>query len=324
MSANDVPMIQERRLLDRERLILTLAIGIITCIFSIYFAMARGGGAGDLRYTLLPARDWLTGKDPYLPYKTNSDPLAVPYPFTAVLLTVPVSWMADEYAAGIFSGIGAGALAWFIFKRKENWRLLIFLSWPFANSLIFAQWAPYIASMFFTPGLLLFLFVKPQLALPFVLTQKPTQRGIILAAAILAVSIGLYPAWPVDWLGSIHNFIGIPPLFIFPLGPLLLLALTRYRDKRAWLLVLMAVMPQRMVYDQLGVLLVAENRTQQLLLVLCSWISFPLLLFYHGWENIPWGWQNWVLIESYLPALMVVLAPSMKAWNEKVKERKNV
>jgi hypothetical protein len=41
-------------------------------------------------------------------------------------------------------------------------------------------------------------------------------------------------------------------------------------------------MPQRMVYDQLGVLLVAENLKQQIFLVICSWISLPVVLYYHG------------------------------------------
>ena len=120
--------------------------------------------------------------------------------------------------------------------------------------------------------------------------------------------------WPLDWLNNLQfqNYIGYPPLFTLPVGPLLLIALIRYHDRRSWLLVLLAIMPQRMVYDQLGVLLVAQNRKQQLFLVLCSWISLPVVLFYHGWENVPWGWQNWILIASYLPALIVILSPLIK------------
>jgi hypothetical protein len=261
---------------------------------------------------LWPARDWLAGKDPYLPYILNLDTFAVPYPFTAVLLAIPLVWLPDQIAAGVFMGLGSSLLAWLILRREENWRLLLFLSWPLVNNLLFIQWAPYIASMYFTPFLPLFVLIKPQLALPFLLTQKPNRIGLLLAGILLLVSLALYPSWPIDWLKSIHNFIGLPLLFFLPLGPLLFLALIRYRDKRTWLLVLLAAMPQRMVYDQLGVLLVAENLKQQIFLVICSWISLPVVLYYHGWENVPWGWQTWILIESYFPALLIVLLPTFR------------
>jgi hypothetical protein len=303
-------------------LILVALIGLITCVISIYLSSLNGSNLGDLRYSLLLARDWLAGRDPYLPYKLNTDSFAVPYPFTSVLLSIPLTWLPDRIAAGIFLGLGSMILAWLILERGENWRLLMFLTWPFVNNLIFIQWAPYIVSMFFTPNLLLFVFIKPQLALPFALTQKPSRIGLLLAGALLLVSLIFYPNWPVDWWNSSHNFIGIPPLFILPLGPLLLLAFIRYRDKRAWLLVLMALMPQRMVYDQLGVLLVAEDRKQQLFLVICSWISLPVVLYDHGWENMPWGWQNWILIESYFPALFIVLLPPIIILSSKISENR--
>jgi hypothetical protein len=296
----------------RDRLILAGLIGLLACIISIYISRLAGNDAGDLRYSLWPARDWLAGKDPYLPYKLNLDPFAVPYPFTAVVLVSPLTWLPDRMAAGVLTGLGSGILAWLILSQAKNWRLLLFLSWPFVNSLFFTQWAPYAASMFFTPSLLLIVLIKPQLALPFVLTQKPNRTGLFLAGGLLLISLALFPSWPVEWMKTLHNYTGYPPLFFLPLGPLILLALIRYREKRAWLLVLLAAMPQRVVYDQLGVLLVAENRKQLLFLMLCSWISLPVIFYYHGWENVPWGWQNWILIESYLPALLVVLLPTLR------------
>lgn len=297
----------------RDRIFLTLLIGLSVCIGTIYFSKISGPILGDLRYSLGLAREWLAGNKPYLPYLNNIDPKAVPYPFTAVLITMPIVWLSNKIAAGFFTGIGAGLLAWLILKNRNPWQMLLLASWPFVNSVIFYQWSPYIVSMFFTPNLLPFLFVKPQIALPFVLTQKPSRIGIIFAGILVIVSVALYPLWPLDWIRTLHNYIGAPPLFVLPLGPLLFLALIRYREKRSWLLVLMALMPQRMVYDQLGVLLVAENRKQMIFLALCSWISLPVLVYYGGWERIPWGWKNWVLIESYLPALIVLLFPILKS-----------
>ncbi len=272
--------------------------------------MLSGGVASDFKNILDPAREWLSGKIIYLPYILHLNPLSVPYPFTTYLLSVPFTYLPDRIAVGVFTGIGCGILAWWILHEEKYWYLLIFLSWPFVNNLLFAQFATYITATFFTPNLLFLLFIKPQISLPFVVIQRPNRIGFLRAGLLLLVSLVLYPWWPIDWLGNLHmqNYFGFPPLFVLPLGPLILLALIRYHDKRAWLLVLLAAMPQRMVYDQLGVLLVAGNRKEQIFLILCSWISLPLLFYYHGWKNMPWSWQTYILIESYLPALLVVLS----------------
>ncbi len=312
MSSDTTSEIRPPRIRPRDRLILAILLGITVAIIAFYLSNAQGGSAGDLRFALSPARDWLKVRDPYSPYQNNPDPIAVPYPFTAVLLTIPLSWLPDNLAASLFSGVGAGVLAWFLLRQGNYWRLLIFLSWPFANTIVYTQWSSFIASMYFTPALLPLLLAKPQSALPYVLTQKPGRLGVLLAGSLLILSIALYPSWPVDWLRSTNNYIGYPPLFVLPFGPLLLFALIRYRDKRSWFLVLMALMPQRMVYDQLGVLLVAENRKQAVFLVLCSWLSFPALLYFNGWANLPYGWKNWILVESYLPALFILIYPSLK------------
>ncbi|MBK7454710.1 MAG: hypothetical protein IPJ46_13635 [Anaerolineales bacterium] len=114
----------------------------------------------------------------------------------------------------------------------------------------------------------------------------------------------------------------IPPLLVLPLGPLMLLGLLRYRDQKAWLLLLMAAMPQRVLYDQLALLLIAGNRSEILILIFCSWASLPALLIFGGWINLPGGWQLWILLTLYLPALGIFLAPKMvgqiKQWKSKL------
>jgi hypothetical protein len=295
-----------------NRILLVLLIGLVTFPGSMYISHLTGLGPGDLLHSLWPAREWLSGKDPYLTYRINNEYEFVPYPFTAIIATLPLTWLPDWLAAGIFSCLGAMLLAWMIITHGKNWQLIMLASWPFVNSIIFTQWSPYLVSMFFTPNLLPFLLIKPQLALPFTLIQKPGRLGIILAGILGILSLVLFPSWPFEWLKTLGTYIGYPPLFVLPFGPLLLLSFLRYRNKSSWLLVLLALMPQRMVYDQLGVLLIAENRKQLLFLVLCSWITLPVVVYYGGWNYVPWGWQQWVLIGSYLPALLVVLWPLIK------------
>jgi hypothetical protein len=132
----------------------------------------------------------------------------------------------------------------------------------------------------------------------------------------------IYPTWPLVWLGQISTYQGIiPPLFVLPLGPLILLALLRYRDQKAWLLLLMAAMPQRVLYDQLALLLVASNLREMLILVLCSWISMPALMIYGGWYHLPGGWYLWILLTLYLPALGILLAPTVAGWVKQWRSR---
>ena len=141
-----------------------------------------------------------------------------------------------------------------------------------------------------------------------VITAKPDRWGVILTVALLGLSLIAYPRWPWVWLGQISGYQGsVPPLFVLPLGPFLLLALLRWRDRRAWLVALMALMPQRVVYDQIPLLLVASTWRELLFLVGASWLTLPALLYFGGWQSLAGGWQLWIIATLYIPALLVVL-----------------
>src|SRR4030095_3502455 len=139
-------------------------------------------------------------------------------------------------------------------------------------------------------------------------TEKPDWRGIGVAVAVGALSLAIYPTWPLVWLKQTAGYKGaVPPMFSLPLGPVMLLALLRWRSRRAWLLFLMALMPQRVVYDQLVLLFVASTWRQLAFLVVTSWLTMPALIHFGGWNTLPGGWQTWILATLYLPALLVVL-----------------
>jgi len=69
----------------------------------------------------------------------------------------------------------------------------------------------------------------------------------------------------------------------------------------------MALMPQRVVYDQLCLLLVASTWRELVVLISLSWITMPALLYYGGWTALPGGWQIWIVATLYIPALLVLL-----------------
>ncbi|HSB65911.1 MAG TPA: hypothetical protein VLD65_04985, partial [Anaerolineales bacterium] len=98
----------------RNRIFLTLLVGVVTFSASVYISHLTGLGPGDLRYSLWPARDWLAGINPYTTFEINNEYDIVPYPFTAILVNIPLVWLPDRIAAGIFLGFGGMLLTWLI------------------------------------------------------------------------------------------------------------------------------------------------------------------------------------------------------------------
>ena len=104
------------------------------------------------------------------------------------------------------------------------------------------------ASAFF-PLLLPVTMVKPQIGLPVALTHL-SRRGVAACVGLMLLSLVIMPKWPWWWMHQLGNYEHFIPLLILP-GPILALALWRYFDKDAWLLFLMACMPQRWFFDTL-------------------------------------------------------------------------
>jgi hypothetical protein len=299
----------------RQTIFLALVIGMIVGIIRVGLAYQLrpllGNGAGDFSFATLIARDVLRGDDPYR-YEFGHD--SVPYPLPAGLLALPFTVFSDEVASGIFLGLSSFLLAWCLMTNERPWALVLFLSLPFFYAVLFAQWTPLMLCLWFVPALAPLVLVKPNIALPMILTGKVNRTGVILTGVLLVVSFLIYPNWLFVWLQETRTYRGTPPLLSLPLGPIVLLALLKFRDRRAWLLMLLALMPQRVLYDQLPLLLVATNLTELIFLILCSWMILPALFAYGGWAGMPINWQFWIVLTHYLPVLIVLFAPEVARW----------
>ncbi|MGQ9550739.1 MAG: hypothetical protein ACUVWS_19165 [Roseiflexus sp.] len=223
----------------------------------------------------------MQGKDPYA-FEPSS--LKVPYPLPVALFGLPFIGLSKPMAAAIFFGASSSLLAYGILRSGEAWRLLVFLSFPYIYALMFAQWSPLIAACWFFPVLApLLVLVKPNIALPIALNRL-TRRGVMLAGGVLLVSLMIYPSWPWRWLEMTGQYDRIVPLLTLPFGPLLVLALARWRDDRARLLAAMSVLPFRGVYDLMALWLIPRSIHQAFLLVMLSW-SVPLYNFGIGLQG---------------------------------------
>ncbi len=230
-------------------------------------------GPGDFNWALDTARALLAGRDPYA---FEPSALQVPYPLPVALFGLPLSALPGTVAAGIFFGVSSGLLAYGIARSGEPWRLLAFLSLPYVYALCFAQWSPLIVASWFFPILApLLVLIKPQTALP-IAVNRLTRPGLLLAAIVLGVSLVLYPTWPWRWLAMIGDYERMIPILTLPSGWVLLTLLLYWRDERARLLLGMAILPFRAVYDLLALWLVPRTPSQIVTLVGLSWL--PLFI----------------------------------------------
>jgi hypothetical protein len=261
-------------------------------------------GAADFQHAVGAARDLLAGRDPYA---REPGPYWIPYPLPAGLLAIPLAALPDSVAAGVFMGSSVTLLAWGVLRRGEAWRLAMLFSWPFLYAVLFAQWSPLLCAMWFLPWLAPLVLCKPNIALPLVLTGRPRWASAAVGAAVLLASLALKPDWPWVWLAQTRSYQGMtPPVAMLPLGPLILLSLFSWRERRAWLVLTLAVMPQRVFYDQLPLLLAAETNRELFVLVAAGWVSFLVLWLSPNLAEMPGGWQLWIVAAHYLPAVFVV------------------
>lgn len=292
-------------------LVIGLAAGFVRVSLAYQVAPLLGNGAGDFTFATRIARDVWNGHDPY-EYPIGPD--SVSYPLPAGLIALPFSIFPDEIASGIFIGVSSFILAWCLLKTGKTWSLLIFLSLPFAYAVLFAQWTPLIACIWFLPVMMPLILVKPHIALPLIITGRVSKKGLMIAFLLLIISLLIYPTWPAVWLAQTRTYRGLPPLFSLPLGPIILFALLKYRERRAWLLLLLALMPQRVLYDQLPLLLIAASGFEMALLLFSSWLIVPVLFTYGGWTLLPINWQFWIVLMLYLPALLVLFLPDLSGF----------
>jgi hypothetical protein len=287
----------------RNRIIISVLIGLATGTFSSFLITRLHQNAGDFTWALHLAQRLVAHQNPYdTPFEQ--------YPLPAAFPALPLLRLRPEIAAGIFYGLSSSLLA-FGLTRTNYSRLRIFLAYPFWAALLTAQWSTLIAASAFFPILLPATMMKPQVGLPIFLTRL-TRRGLLACILLAAVSLLLMPRWPLLWLGQTHYYEHFIPLTVFP-GPLLLLALLRYRDRDSWLLLLAALMPQRWFFDAFTLWLIPKSRREILFTIPISWGAGI-----YRWYHLPASFTEVgriAVIFLYLPMLAVLLFRSQPALN---------
>jgi len=280
----------------RWRMAAATAIGVTSGVFCWFLMVHFHQDAADLRWALRLASRFLAHQELY-------DTPLQQYPFVTALFAFPFLWLKPEVAAGIFWGVSSFLLA--LGLTRDGYRkLLIFLAYPYWAGILTVQWSPLIAASAFFPLLLPVTMAKPQVGLPVFLTRFSV-RGTVACVVVGIVSLALLPSWPMQWLRhGAPNYPHFFPLLVLP-GPLLLLALLRYRDRDALLLFISAALPQRWFFDSFILWLIPQSRREIVWTVFFSWGAGIWRWYYfpHSFTEV----GRWTVVFFYLPMLAVVL-----------------
>ena len=200
------------------------------------------------------------------------------YPLPAAVLAVPLARLNAAQASAVFFGVSTALLA-FGMTAQGWWRLAAVLSPPYVLALLAANWSPLMLGAATLPWLGWLVVAKPNLGL-IVFAAWPRWATAVGALALIAVSVLLFPSWPLDWLAHVRaQTIPHEPVVRWPLGAIALAGLLRWRTPEGRLLAVFAVVPvSAFPYDFLLLWLIPRTIRQMTALTACAWIAAPVII----------------------------------------------
>ena len=270
---------------NRDRLLVAIGVACAAAAIATYAIRSHGdpNNAGDFTWYWRAGRAILEGQSPYRvinpdgPYPRNAGFL---YPLPAALIAAPFALFPLWHGMAAFSAFAAGTLA-FVMTRDGYWRLPLLMSFPMLWCVQSGQWTPLVVAAALSPVLACLAIAKPTIAAA-AFAHSPTRRFAASATAILLLALALAPGWPSEYLAEIRVRAAVNysiPFLVFP-GPLLLLAVARWRRPEARLLLALACVPQTMLfYDQLPLLVLARSFREALVMAVASYVPIAVIFF---------------------------------------------
>lgn len=293
-----------------HRLMLALAVAeFYAPVAFILRVQEVNGRSSDITPVIVGVRAVLDNLNPYA--ADPDQPLL--YPFTALVLLAPAVWAAIPPAGldALWGGVSAGLLTWAV-TRERLWSpaLVIVFSPAMFQAIQTSQWSPLmVALMLIGRGSGFVYACKPSTAL-WLFAYRPTRRAVIEGAALTAVSLIVWPGWPLAWLDGLSEARWSLSLFMMPGGLLLLLALLKWRRPEARMLATMACAPQTpLLYETLPLYLIPQTWVQAGVL----WVGMSVARLGEAWSRQQHGTvgvetvATWIVWCVYLPALVMIL-----------------
>lgn len=304
----------------RQRCAVAIAIGLAAGLYTYaHLVLVDPVSFGyDFTWPWRAARALIAHRDPYATIiPTGQFPFDnyFKYPLPAAIVALPVAWMSAPAAAAVFGGVSAGLLAWGL--TKDTWhRLWILASPPFAITLESGQWSTLLMAGALIAPLSWVAVCKPTAGLA-VFVHRPNWWAVVGSVLLLVASFAVLPSWPIGWVSSIradptHKYLSLVSLTG---GPVLLLALFRWRRPEARYLLALGAVPQILTfYTAFFPMLIAETkRESQAMAVLgaLAWLCWTRQVGTGTEERYaPVLAGYWILGLLFVPALLIVLRRS--------------
>jgi len=297
-----------------ERWLIVLTVGAIAARIALIEAEARPRPS-DFAQAWAAARFLFDGINPYEAIGPEGlFRFAFPflYPLTAAVAVLPLAPLPANLADAVFIAFGSAALAWALTRKTtRNPQLLVFVSVAFLTAVGNVQWSPLITAASLLPALGFLLACKPTIALA-LLAAYPSWRSIVSAGLFTAITLAIWPWWAGSWL----RLLPMQTHFTAPVtlwgGPLVLLALLKWRRPEARLLVGLACVPHSVVlYEAIPLFLVVQTWAEGTILALLTALVWSLQEYTGGPYATFEAWSlaraRWQFLVMYLPCLLMVL-----------------
>ena len=297
---------------------LALSVGVFTFVV-VWQGHSPPDFPADFDYFWTAGRAVVTGADPYAAVReeVREGRLRWPlyYPATAAVIVAPFGALPRRLAVSLFTAFGMGLLAWSL-ERGPPWRRWMVLSVPALENVLLGQWSPWLTAAVGLPWLGAVWSAKPSIGLA-LFAGWPSRWALYGGLLVLALSLGLRPSWPADWITAVRS----TPQYLAPVqrpgGILLLLAFLRWRRPEARMLGTLALVPHTVgLYESLPLLLVPQTRGRFAVLMglqyVAAVVSYLVLSPGNLGGMMDTGWV-YLLILVYLPCLWMVLRSATDA-----------
>lgn len=298
----------------QRRLALCVVTGVIAG-GSTYVAWGDHGHPSDFAQLWAGAKALLDGQSPYAvigPARAFDWDFPLLYPLPAVLVALPFTLAPLRLADSLMTGLGAGALAWGITRERlttPQW--WVFASMAYVTAWHVVQWSPALTAAALTPALGVLLACKPTLGAALWIAF-PARRSLVAASGLALASLLVLPSWPRQWMDALQStsHMAAPVAHLSVGGPLLLLALLRWRRADARLLAALACIPQTtLLYEAVPLFLIVRRWHEGLGLVVLSLAAQLSMPDRRPGDYDAWVWHigDQMVLWLYLPCLAIVL-----------------
>ena len=302
-----------------QRVALAAAAAAIAAGYVLYFDFSTkqlGLGGSDFDQLWFAARALWRGSNPYDligPGRQFNWAWPFLYPLPAVVAILPIAWLPLLAARVLFAALSVGVLA-FALSRRGGGRLAILGSAAAIDAARAGQLSLLLTAAVMLSWLAFVFPLKPPLGFA-LLAASPRRRSLVVALAggsvLVIAAFAAQPGWMISWLAALRSMSHMrAPALEFG-GPLLLLALVRWRRLDARVLLACACVPHTpSLYDVVPIGLVARDFRESLVYALLTHAA----LFSQQWlvPGLPPAAAATMAarilnVTVYLPALVAIL-----------------